>query len=132
MSLTRCVLYNKNEVEVTDDSGNISTTMATSIAGEDISADVLHVSNAGYSSSYISTATTTLIMTGRGSIVGLCVTETAAGTITVYDSLSASGTVLGVLKASIGEGTYLIGVPFSTGCTVVTAAGSKVTIIVSR
>lgn len=112
--------------------GNVPVTMGTTISGEDISADTIHVSLAGSTSSYVTTASTTLIMTGRGSIVGICVTETAASTITIYDSLTAAGTILGVLKASIAEGTYLQGVPFSTGCTMVTAGNSKVTAVVSR
>lgn len=115
-----------------DVNGNVPVTMGTTISGEDVSADILNVSLKGTTSSYITTTTTTLVMTGRGSIVGICVTETAAGAITIYDSLSATGTILGILKASIVEGTYLQGVPFSTGCTVVTAANSKVTVIVGR
>lgn len=115
-----------------DQYGNLKTTLATQLAGEDITADVLRITEAGTISSYISTATTTLCMTGRGYIVGLDLTETAAGTITIYDSLTAAGTVLAVLKASIVEGTYLKGLPFFTGCTVVTAGASKLTVILSR
>lgn len=132
MSLTKVTLFSKNHADAIDDTGNVKTSMQTTIAGEDLSADRLRVSLSGSTSSYISTATTTLVLTGRGVIVGLCLTETAAGTITVYDNISATGTVLGVLKASIAEGNYLHGVPFSTGCTVVTAGASKLTVIVSR
>lgn len=133
------ILYGKQSASestaypvLTDVSGNLSTSLATTIAGEDVSADIQRVSVSGSSSSYISTATTTLVLTGRGVIVGLCLTETAAGTITVYDNITATGTILGVLKASIVEGNYLQGVPFSTGCTIVTAGASKLTAIVSR
>lgn len=100
-------------------------------AGEDVNADVQRVSDGG-AATYISTATTTLVATGRGVLKRLVIGETAAGTITVYNSLSASGTVLGVFKASITEGSYQLGWNFSTGCTIVTAAASKVTAVTGR
>jgi len=80
-------------------------------------------------STYISTATTTTVKTGRGNVARLVLGETAAGAITVYDNTAASGTVICVLKASIAEGVYDLGVRFQTGLTVVTAAASKVTVV---
>lgn len=81
-----------------------------------------------YRYSYISTATTTLVKSGGGRIHSVVVGETAAGTITLYDGLTAGGTVFAVLKASIAEGDYLLDVEFNTGLTVVTAAASKLTV----
>lgn len=78
---------------------------------------------------YISTATTTTAKTGRGTLYRIIISETAAGTITIYDNTAASGTVLAVFKASVVEGTYDIGCRFLTGCTIVTAGASKVTVI---
>lgn len=78
---------------------------------------------------YISTATTTTVKSGRGVLARILVTETAAGAITIYDNTAASGTILAVLKASIAEGTYEVGCRFQTGLTVVTAAASKVTVV---
>lgn len=78
---------------------------------------------------YISTATTTTVKSGRGNLVRIVVTETAAGAITIYDNTAASGTILGVLKASIVEGSYEIGCRFQTGLTIVTAGASKLTVI---
>jgi hypothetical protein len=76
----------------------------------------------------VTTATTTLVKSGAGIIGGISVNTTAAGTITVYDSLTASGTKIGTLKASVAEGTYLSNVTFSIGLTIVTAAASDVTV----
>lgn len=78
---------------------------------------------------YISTATTTTVKSGRGTAVRLIVGETAAGAITVYDSTTASGTILLALKASVAEGVYELGVRFQNGLTVVTAGASKVTVV---
>jgi hypothetical protein len=78
---------------------------------------------------YISSATTTTVKTGRGNLTRLIIGETAAGAITVYDNTAASGTVLAVFKASVVEGSYEIGCRFQTGLTVVTAGASKVTVV---
>lgn len=79
---------------------------------------------------YISTQTTTLVARGKGKLYRIILGETAAGAITIYDSLTATGTVMAVLKASIVEGTYEFGGEFKIGCCVVTAGASKLTCIV--
>lgn len=78
---------------------------------------------------YISTQTTTVVKSGAGILRGIALTETAAGTITVYDNTSATGTIVAVLKASIAEGYFPLNIRMSTGITVVTAAASKATVI---
>ena len=82
-----------------------------------------------YQNSYISTATTTTVKTGRGNFGGIVIGETAAGAITIYDNTAGSGTVIGVLKASIAEGTYTFDTSFTTGLTIVTAGASKITVL---
>lgn len=82
----------------------------------------------GHSATYISTATTTTIKTGAGVLQSIVITETAAGTVTIYDNTAGSGTTIGVLKASIAEGSYLFNVAFTTGLTIVTAGASKITV----
>lgn len=78
---------------------------------------------------YISTATTTTVKTGIGRLARINITETAAGTITVYDNTAASGTILAVFKASIAEQTFELNCRFQTGLTIVTAGASKLTVI---
>lgn len=80
------------------------------------------------SSTYISTATTTTIKSGRGNLAKITITETAAGAITVYDNTAGSGTVLAAFKASVVEGTYTFECRFQTGLTIVTAGASKLTV----
>ena len=82
----------------------------------------------GYSSTYIATATTTTVATGRGMLHAINITETAAGAITVYDNTAASGTILAVFKASIAENSFVLDLTFSTGLTIVTAGASKLTV----
>lgn len=77
----------------------------------------------------ITTATTTTVKSGRGTLAGIVVNTTAAGTITIYDNTAASGTKIGTLKASVGEGTYTYNCRFGTGLTIVTAAASDITVI---
>lgn len=79
----------------------------------------------GSSKAYISGAATTAVKTGSGILRRIVLGETAAGTITVNDSL---GTVA-VLKASIVEGTYEFDVTCVGKIEVVTAAASKLTVV---
>ena len=106
---------------------SLGTSLQTRIAGEDTAADVQKVEQR-FSGTYINSATTTTVKTGAGMLHSITLTETAAGTITIYDNTAASGTVLGVLKASVVEGTYVFDVSFGTGLTIVTAAASKLTV----
>ena len=81
-------------------------------------------------STRITTATTTVVKAKDGTLYRIIVGTTAAGAITLYDNASAaSGTVLGVLKASIGEGSYAFGLYFKNGLVVVTAAASDITVV---
>lgn len=78
---------------------------------------------------YISTATTTTVKSGRGTLAKIIITETAAGAITVYDNTAGSGTIIAAFKASIVEGEYTFDCRFATGLTIVTAGASKLTVI---
>lgn len=82
-----------------------------------------------YSSTYISTATTTTVKSGRGVLRKIIITETAAGAVTVYDNTAGSGTVITAFKASVVEGEYEFNTRFQTGLTIVTAGASKITVI---
>lgn len=81
-----------------------------------------------FETSYISTATTTNVKTGKGKLHAITVGETAAGAITIYDNTAASGTIIGVLKSSVAEQTFIFDATFRTGLTIVTAAASKITV----
>ena len=76
----------------------------------------------------ISTATTTLIKTGKGILHSIVVNTTAAGTIKIEDALTDTTPSIGILKASVAEGTYLYDVSFLTGLNIVTAGASDITV----
>ena len=76
----------------------------------------------------ITTATTTLVKTGAGILRGIQVNTTAAGTIGVFDGLTAVNPI-GTLKASVVEGTYFqVPARLKTGLTIVTGAASDITV----
>lgn len=76
----------------------------------------------------INTATTTNVKSGSGHLHAVTINTTAAGTISLFDSLVGSGTAIAVIAASVTEPVYLYDLQFNTGLTVVTAAASDVTV----
>jgi len=73
----------------------------------------------------ITTATTTVIKTTPGMLYRIIIGTTAAGAITINDGAAT----LAVLKASIPEGSYAIGVHFRTSLSIVTAGNSDITVV---
>lgn len=83
-----------------------------------------------YKYKYISTATTTNVSVGQGQLIRIIVSETAAGTITIYDEAAGgTTTIIDVMKASIAENTYEFGVQYSKGIQIVTAGASKLCVV---
>ncbi len=79
---------------------------------------------------HISTNTTTQIVVGPCKLKNIVVNTTAAGTITIVDS-AASGTstpVVGILKASVAEGTYIYNCAMAHGLQIITAGASDITV----
>lgn len=109
-----------------DVNGNLKTTLATTLAGEDITNDVLKTEQR-FSSSYISTATTTTIKSGAGFLHTVTVNGGTAGTIIGYDNTAASGTVIFSFDTTNALATYIFNVTFSVGLTIITSAATKVT-----
>lgn len=80
--------------------------------------------NREYEKTYITTNATSVVFSGAGTLGGVCVNTTAAGTIVLYDGSS----VFASIKASVLEGTYIENVVIGNGLTVVTAASPNLTI----
>jgi len=80
--------------------------------------------NREYEKTYITTTATSVVFSGKGTLGGVCVNTTAAGTIVLYDGASAFAS----LVASIAVGTYLENVVIGNGLTVVTAASPNITV----
>lgn len=93
------------------------------------------LNDANVLSKNISTATTTLIKTGPGTLIALIVNKhVALNAVTVYDSLTATGTKLGTITPGATLLTdppirCVYNIPFTTGLTIVTAGASDVTVV---
>lgn len=112
----------------TDVNGNLKSTLATAVAGEDLTNDVLKVEQR-FSYSNIASATTTTVKSGAGFLHSIVINTTAAGTITIYDNTAGSGTKIGTIAASVVIGsTMMYDVSFATGLTIVTAGASDITV----
>lgn len=75
----------------------------------------------------ISTATTTVVKTGPGFLGQLVVNGGTMGSITVYDGVDATGTVIATIAAPTAGMVFPYGCIFSKGLCVVTAAATDVT-----
>lgn len=85
--------------------------------------------------SHISTATTTVVKSGSGTLERIVVNKhVATGVITVYDNTAASGTVLAIITTGAAvltdpPITGIYGIPFSTGLTIVTSQAEDLTVV---
>jgi hypothetical protein len=88
------------------------------------------VTNTGDDTIVVGWDATLVVATGAGRLYSLSITETAAGIITIYDGTRT----LGVLKASIVEGTHMFGpgIPFSNYLRIDPAAASKIIVVHSE
>lgn len=103
--------------------------LATRIAGEDISADVLVVDQAGKPIVITGNTAATLIKSGAGAIRNL---KILAGTavITVWDNTAASGTTLLPAITNPAAGMELLrDVRFTTGLTITVASSSGLVLV---
>jgi hypothetical protein len=110
-----------------DAAANLKTTLATLIAGEDQVFDRLKTMMR-FTPTNIAAATTTLVKSGAGVLHSITINTTAAGTITIYDSLTAAGTKIATIKTSVVEQTFVFDCAFATGLTIVTGAASDITV----
>lgn len=83
---------------------------------------------------HLTTAATTTIKSGAGYLGGITInTPIASGTITIYDSLTATGTIIAVITnpgvlLSQGPLNGFYGVGFQTGLTIVTTGTMDITV----
>ncbi len=78
----------------------------------------------GATGANITTATTTLVKTGAGTISGVTVNTAGAGSIIkIYDGLTNAGTLLATIS-SAAQVSLSYGLAFATGLCVVTSGGT--------
>jgi hypothetical protein len=82
---------------------------------------VFETVSAGYSFTNISTATTTVVKNGAGTLHAVIVNSkgTVASTLTVYDNTAGSGTIIAIIDSLNLSGTFEYDIDFATGCTIV-------------
>ena len=81
-----------------------------------------------YTFEHMQAAGTFIIKPDNCLLHAITINTTANGTITVYDSATATGKIVAVLKASVVEGSYLYDINLANGLTIVLAANSDVTV----
>lgn len=74
----------------------------------------------------ISTATTTLVKSGAGYVDEIIVVGGTLGAVTIYDSLTATGTVLLPTATPVQNGILLRHIVFGTGLCIVTASATVI------
>jgi hypothetical protein len=78
---------------------------------------------------YISTATTTTCKSGSGVLGRIVVQGGTTGTIIIYDNTAGSGTIIASFDTTNALASYVFNASFATGCTVVTGAATKLTVL---
>ena len=75
-----------------------------------------------FSYNHIATAVTTVVKNAAGFLHGISVNTkgTVASTITIYDNIAGSGSVIGVIDSLNLAGLFILDVSFLTGLTIVT------------
>ncbi len=110
---------------VLDADSNVGTTLATTLAGEDVANDVQKIETRGAAVNIL-TATTTTIKSGPGHLNHLIAVGGTMGNVTIYDNTAASGTVLFGPATPTAGGVIIADIEFSVGLTVVTAAATAI------
>lgn len=111
--------------ELGGDGSAAKTTLATTIAGEDVTVDVLKTETRGAAVNIL-TATTTTVKSGAGHLNHLIAVGGTMGNVTIYDNTAASGTVLFGPATPTAGGVIVADIEFAVGLTVVTAAATAI------
>jgi hypothetical protein len=125
-STPRSFTAGQSAVAGTDLAGNIEVTQGTYVAGEDVLRNRLAVEKQ-FNSTRITTAATTVCLSGVGTIDSIFVEVALTGTATVYDNVAASGTIITILPIG-AVGSISIPRKCSLGATVVTSAADRLVV----
>ena len=98
------------------------------LPGGDYAADRLKV-EPRYAYANIAAAASTLVKTGPGTLRSITVNKGVAGTITIYDGTTASGTKIGTITMPADWlGTLTFDAAFAVGLYIVTSVASDITV----
>lgn len=93
--------------------------------GEDLAADVQRVTDSA-TSTRITTATTTTLFAGRGTLKRVLIEAALTGTATIYDNTAGSSTIVTILPIGFPAGSHMLGAECAVGCTIVTSAADRI------
>lgn len=93
--------------------------------GEDLAADVQRVTDSA-TSTRITTAATTTLFAGRGTLKRVLVEAALTGTATIYDNTAGSSTIVTILPIGFPAGSHELGAECAVGCTIVTSAADRI------
>lgn len=110
-----------------DPNGNLKVTLGTRLFGEN-EAGRMMMSRPG-TPVRITSAATTVAVTGSGAIIGFLVEVAFTGTATVYDNVAGSGPVMTILPIGTPAGFHPFNARFNTGCTLVTTAADRIVVV---
>lgn len=129
-SVVKALIYDATGRAISSTNG-LYTTLATTIAGEDIPNDVMKVEQRfGYINIVLAAPTTTVVKSGAGFLHAVNINKTAnTGVITCYDNTAASGTVIGTITQPAAvlasQVSMIYDVTFSLGLTCVTSVAAQ-------
>ena len=81
--------------------------------------------------SNISTATTTVVKTGAGTLKRITLNEPTTAAVTVYDNTAGSGTTIATIATTTPAQDLEYNLRFATGLTIVTAGADDITVVYS-
>lgn len=82
-----------------------------------------------YKYTHITTNATTVVENAPCVLIAVVVNTAAAGSVTIVDSATTTTPVVGILKASVAEGTYEYLIRCFNGLTIITAGATDLTIV---
>lgn len=85
-----------------------------------------------YKYTYITTATTTQVLTGQGSLVRITINKTTSGAITIIDDITGTTATIGVIATGAIPNTLEYGVQVVKGIRIINAATEDITIVTSQ
>ena len=124
------VVYNPSGVSLSnggiwplqgDVNANAKMTLATALAGEDLTNDVIKTERR-YSNVYLTLASLTLVKSGAGHLHRVTFGHGSNPTLTIYDNTSGSGAIMQVFGAGYPAGSYVLDETHATGIAAVFAA----------
>jgi hypothetical protein len=115
--------------EQLDVNANAKVTLATQIAGEDLTNDVQKVEQRFSYYHHVGTAGAVIgtVKSGAGFLHSVIINSVGTSALTVYDSVGTSATVIGIPSGTV-EGGKTYDVSFSTGLTVGGTSATDVTV----